>query len=415
MICCSRRQFLKGGVAFVTVSVAAPWFLTHTALAAGGGAASPGTTSSNILVVLQLGGGNDGLNTVIPISDRAYAQARPTIGIAPGAALPIADGVALHSNLARLKALYDQGNVAIVQGVGYPNPDRSHFRSTEIWQTAQPSGPVTSGWLGRYLDVAANQSANALTAVNLGEALSKAFWTQRTFVPSIGNPADFDFKTDPGFPGDRLAQVHALQAFFSEGAGNRPYLDAIKQVTASAWNSSQSLLKVLDSHQPAVDYPQSGLAQGLKLIGRIIGGQLGTRIYYVSMGGFDTHSGEKGTHDRLMAQLDAAVDAFARDMQQQGVWGNVTLMTFSEFGRRLKENGSQGTDHGTAAPMFLVGGGVKGGLVGAMPSLADLDSNGDLKYAIDFRQVYATAVQRWMGVPAEPVVGGTFPLLDLFR
>ena len=399
----TRRSFIKGAAIVAASSSFAPSFLARTAykaLAAG----------NNQLVVIQLSGGNDGINTVVPYATQQYAESRPTLGIAKDQVLAIDGSVGLHPNLKALKALYDQKNLAIVQGVGYPNPNRSHFQSMQIWQTASPDNAMQTGWLGRYDE--ANLQGQRLGALNFGEQLPRTFWTEHTVVPSIGSLNNYQFLTDPKAPDDKQAQIDAINRIFSNPIG-RDAADFFRQAATDAFQTATELKSAVAGTKSTAQYPTTPLGRQLQLVGQLIGSKLGTRIYYVSMSGFDTHSGEKNTHDRLMQQLNDAVDAFTKDLQAQGAFGNTLLMTFSEFGRRVKENGSAGTDHGTAEPMFLLGGGVQGGLYGSYPDMGDLDS-GDLKFTTDFRSVYGTVVADWLGADPGPVIGGAFPKLGLF-
>jgi uncharacterized protein (DUF1501 family) len=399
----TRRGFLKGAAIVAASSSFAPSFLTrtaYTALAAG----------NNQLVVIQLSGGNDGVNTVIPYGTPQYAQSRPTLAVPQDQVLPLDGSVGLHPNLKQIKALFDQKNVAIVQGVGYPNPNRSHFQSMQIWQTASPDGGFGTGWLGRYDE--SNLQGQNLGALNFGEQLPRTFWTDHTVVPSIGSLNNYQFMTDPKAPDDKQAQIDAINKIFNNPAG-RDTADFFRQSAIDAFQTAQELTSAVAGTKSAAQYPQSAFGRQLQLVGQIIGSKLGTRIYYVSLGGFDTHSGEKNTHDRLMQTLDDGLGAFVKDLQSQGAFANTAIMTFSEFGRRVKENGSSGTDHGTAEPVFMLGGGLQGGLYGAYPSMSDLDV-GDLKFTTDFRSVYGSVVGDWLGGDPAPIVGGAFPKLPIF-
>jgi uncharacterized protein (DUF1501 family) len=399
----TRRNFLKSAAIVAASTSFAPSFLTrtaYTALAAG----------NNQLVVVQLSGGNDGINTVIPYGTPQYAQSRPTLAVPSDQILAVDGNIGLHPNLKALKGLFDQKALAVVQGVGYPNPNRSHFSSMDIWQTASPDKSQGTGWLGRYED--ANLQGQKLGALNFGTQLPRTLWTEHTLVPSIGSLANYQFLTDPKAPDDKQAQVDAINKIFNNPVG-RDAPDFFRQAAINAFQTATELKSAVAGTKSTAQYPNTPLGNQLKLIGQLIGSKLGTRIYYVSMGGFDTHSGEKNTHDRLMQQLNDGLDAFTKDLQAQGAFGNTLTMTFSEFGRRVKENGSAGTDHGTAEPMFLIGGGLQGGLYGGYPSMSDLDV-GDLKFTTDFRSVYGTVVSDWLGADPGPVIGGAFPKLPVF-
>ena len=399
----TRRGFLKSAAIVAASGSFAPSFLTRTAYTARAAAA-------NQWVVVQLSGGNDGINTVIPYGTPQYAQSRPTLAIAQDQVLPLDSNVGLHPNLKALKALFDQKQLAVVQGVGYPNPNRSHFQSMQIWQTASPDNSQQTGWLGRYDE--ANLQGQRLGALNFGEQLPRTFWTDHTVVPSIGSLNNYQFLTDPRAPDDKQAQIDAINKIFNTPVG-RDAADFFRQSAVDAFQTAADLKSAVAGAKSAAQYPGTALGRSLQLVGQLIGSKLGTRLYYVSMGGFDTHSGEKGTHDRLMQQLNDGLDAFVKDLQAQGTFGSTAIMTFSEFGRRVKENGSGGTDHGTAEPMFLLGGGVQGGLYGTYPSMSDLDV-GDLKFSTDFRSVYGTVVSDWLGADPGPVLGGAFPKLPIF-
>lgn len=418
----TRRGLFKGG-ALVAFGLTAPTFLTITAQhTAEASTSSP--TGANILIVLQLGGGNDGLNTVIPYADPAYRAARPTLAIPEPEVLPLSEYVGLHPSMAALKARFDAGQFAIVQGVGYPNPNRSHFRSMEIWQTARPDAYEPSGWLGRYLDAnccgedrppgAANGSAGALEALAIGESLPRSFWTEHSLVPAIANLAAYEFQTDRRYPDDRARQLEAFDACYAAPTCRREYEEFLRRVGKEALVSSEELRKLSRSYQTAIQYPASALANNLKSVAQMIAADTGTRIFYVSTGGFDTHANQKNTHANLLKQVSEALDAFMKDLEEKGKADRVVVLAFSEFGRRVKENGSLGTDHGAAAPMFLLGHPVAGGLHSTYPSLTDLE-NGDLKMTVDFRTVYASVLRDWLGTPPQRVLGGDFGSLPLFR
>ena len=402
----SRREFLRGGLVLVTASVAAPAFLTRTAMAAAaastGGAAAAGST----LVVVQLSGGNDGLNTLIPYSDPLYRQARPQLAVPEGEVLALNGQLGLHPALGPLKARWDAKQLAVVAGVGYPNPDRSHFRAMDIWHTAEPAAYERSGWLGRYLAGCNCTPGGQTPAVAVMPTVPRAFWTESLVVPALTNLQGYRFATDPRFPADREAQLRAMKALDAVTDTLRPYARFLGEQSLNALASADELQRVGATWQTPVEYPQNNpLATSLKLVGQLIGGDLGARVAYVQLGGFDTHANQRATQQRLLEQLGAALDAFQNDLEAMGKADQVVTMTFSEFGRRVKENGSQGTDHGTAEPLFVLGSKVRGGLYGQQPSLADLD-NGDLRFGVDFRAVYATVLERWLGASAGGVLGG---------
>jgi len=412
----TRRSLIGRGALFVASGLLAPSFVTRTALAlqgtvpgfTGGDLPLDASKKDRILVVLQLSGGNDGINTLVPFADPAYATLRPTLGVPAGDVLKLTDNVGLHPNLKNFKALYDGGKLAIVQGVGYPNPNRSHFRSMDIWHSARPESFERSGWLGRYIAACQCGQDNALPAISVGDQLNTLFWTETTLVPAVASIGAFSFLTDTKYKNDRTFQMQTLQNIYSQAGNFSPYESLIRRGTLSALAGAEELQKVAATYSTPIAYPaNNGLANQLKLVGQVIAGDLGTRLFSVSMGGFDTHANQKDTQARLLTQLDEAVDAFMQDLANMKKQDDVVIMTFSEFGRRAGQNGSAGTDHGTAEPMFVIGNRAKGGLYGVYPSLTDLDK-GDLKFSADFRSVYAGMLVDQVGTAPGPIVGSGF-------
>lgn len=411
----TRRDFMKRGALFLAMGVTAPTFLTRTAevLARDNDACMTGPNTKRTLVVIQLGGGNDGLNSVVPYGDPLYYQARPSLAVAQNAVLPLSDYVGFNPNLSPLKGLFDAGALAVVQGVGYPNPNRSHFRSTDIWTSGRPDIVEPTGWLGRYVDAQCAGEDKPVTAVDVGDTVSRLFWTGQSIVPAISSVEGFDYLTDRRFPNDRNNQVEALKLLHA-GTGNE-YGDYVSRAALDALDTSARLKRIASTYRSAVTYPQSGFARGLQTIAKLLSADLGTRIFHITVGGFDTHAGQARTHNALLKMVAGGIQAFTRDLEGLGRADDVALMTFSEFGRRVKENASGGTDHGAAAPLYIIGAGVQAGLFGDHPSLTDLD-NGDLKFGIDFRSVYGTLVQDWLGAdPAGVIGGGSFPSLGFVR
>ncbi len=384
-----------------------------------------------ILVVLQLAGGNDGINTLVPFGDDAYYKARPKIALPAKDILRISDYAGLHPKLSGLRSLYGEGCLGMVQGVGYPNPNRSHFRSTEIWQTASESEQILSeGWLGRYFDNCCQGADPATVGVAIGGQTPQAFASKTPKGVAFSNPEQFRYMkeaaNDPAAADQFMRQINQPPASehssLSENAGGSigmlpgpadmdgSTVEFLQRTALDAQMSSDRILEITRKTKSTVNYPSSQLGNSLNLVSRLIAGGLPSRVYYVSQGGFDTHANQVPAHDRLMGDLDAALSAFVADLKAQGNLGRVLVLSFSEFGRRVAENASAGTDHGAAAPLFVLGGGVKPGLYGAYPSLTDLH-DGDLKFSTDFRSVYATALERWLGVPSEVVLGKKFPIL----
>jgi len=386
-----------------------------------------------ILVVLQMAGGNDGLNMIVPFGDDAYHRARPRLSLPADQILRIDNYVGLNPKLAGLKSLYDEGYVAIVQGVGYPNPNRSHFRSTEIWQTASDADHTLSeGWLGRYFDSCCG-GADPTVGVAIGEETPQAFAAKKPTGVTFSRPEQFRFR--PSEPdGGRMSAEEMLFRQLNETASGEESvaapdgasvgaingkaktdlstLDFLQRTALDAQLSSDKILAIARKSKSTVTYPQGQLAASLNIIARMIGGGLPTRVYYASQGGFDTHAGQINAHQRLMTEFNDAVAAFVSDLKQQGNFERVLLMTFSEFGRRVQENANGGTDHGAAAPMFVLGGAIKPGLFGKYPSLTDLD-HGDLKFNTDFRSVYGTVLDRWLKAPSQTVLGRKFSSLAI--
>ncbi len=405
----TRRSFLQHGSLLLAMGVSAPTFLTRTVevMASENDACMTGPNSKRALVVVQLGGGNDTLNTVVPYGDPTYYQVRPTIAIQKGDVLALNDLVGFNPALSAFKGLYDSGNMAVVQGVGYPNPNRSHFRATDIWTSARPDIVEPTGWVGRYLDNTCGGEDRPLQAADIGDTVSKLFWTGQSIVPAISSIEGFDFFTDGRFPNDRNNQIDTFKALHN-GAG--PGYDGyIRHAAGEALDTSARLKTVAASYKSVAQYPDNGFARGLQTIAKLISADLGTKVYHITIGGFDTHAGQERTHNTLLKTVGDSVQAFLRDLEGLGKLDDVMVMTFSEFGRRVKENGSAGTDHGAGSSLYIMGGGVKGGVFGDHPSLTDLD-NGDLKFGIDFRSVYGTIVQDWLGAsPVNIIGGGSFP------
>jgi uncharacterized protein (DUF1501 family) len=396
----------------LAMGVTAPTFLTRTveAMAAEDEGCMTGANARRSLVVIQLGGGNDTLNTVVPYADPTYYKVRPTLAIAEKEVLPLDARIGFNPAFGPMKALYDAGQLAIVQGVGYPNPNRSHFRATDIWTSARPDIAEPTGWLGRYLDNTCSGEDRPLKGVDVAETTSRLFWTGQSAVPAISSIEGFDFLTDGRFPNDRNNQVGTFKAL-SAGGGGKGYDDFIRRAATEALDTSAQLKRIASTYRSTVQYPANNFGRGLQTIAKILSADLGTRVFHITLGGFDTHAGQARTHAALLKTVADGVQAFLRDLEGLGKLDDVLVMTFSEFGRRVAENGSLGTDHGAGSSLYIAGGGVRGGVFGAHPSLTELD-NGDLRHAIDFRSVYGTILQDWLGTPAASVIGGgAFPRL----
>lgn len=406
-----RRDFLKTGLGLMIGSQ-----LVH--LLAQQAEAAPRTPgSSKILILVQLAGGNDGLNTVIPYTDPAYLKLRPAIGFKPDNMIKLNDKVALNPNMGPFETLFKAGKLAIIQGVGYPNPNRSHFRSIEIWQTAEPKKIKDTGWLGRYLDLSKTGKStldNVFPAINVDPILPKQLSSEKVVVPSINDIANFTFKADPKNEADRKAQLSTFSNIYQKYQLNRPYIEQLRKVGLDTTEASDSITKMVAAYKDGTKYPNNQFGRGMQFIAQMIIGGVNCPIYTISLGGFDTHTNEQRGHEGLFRTLCGGIQALQTDMENHALDKDICIMTFSEFGRRVAENGGRGTDHGAAAPMFMVGSNVSGTIIGDQPSLIDLD-DGDLKYKIDFRQVYATVLDKWLGADSKQVLGDKFDQLELFK
>jgi uncharacterized protein (DUF1501 family) len=434
----TRRDFLRGTLLTSALSWTVPAFLANTfhalqAAAADSATQTPTGKDSPILVVLQMAGGNDGLNTVVPYANDHYRKARPTLRLGSDAVLKLNDELGLHPSLKGFKALFDAGQLGIVQGIGYPNPNRSHFRSTEIWQTATDSDKFARhGWLGRFFDNACT-GTDPTVGVTIGRQMPQAFASQSGKGVSLDNPQNYRIQPGRGRPEEMQAATETMMRLndpeVGEGAnsggsigaiagaastpGESP-LDYLERVALDARVSSDHIRTVAAKGTNKAAYPSSSLAGSLKLVAQLISGGLPTRIYYVSQGGYDTHTNQAPAQQRLLTDLGDGLKAFLDDLKAQGHGERVLVMTFSEFGRRVAENANNGTDHGAAAPMFLAGPAVKAGLLGRYPSLAPDDLlNGDLRYTVDFRDVYAGVLEQWLRTPSTPILGRRFEPLPV--
>lgn len=409
----NRRAFLKGleAAGIITIGASPPLFLSR--LASASETADTKSSNGRILVLVQLAGGNDGLNTVIPFGDPEYQNARPGIAISKQEVLQINDYLGLHPQMTGFKELYDEGMLAIIQGVGYPNPDRSHFRSTDIWHSARPDIEYTKdGWLGRALDLTLDQHVGAVPALSFGtDTLPLALLASRVNVPAVRDLAEYRLKLGSGSAADKDLRGRLIRELADRDGSSGSDLDFLRQTSLTAISSAERLKEITSAYTPAAEYPENGLAEKLKVVAQLIAGDLGTRIFFISLGGFDTHSRQAEAHQTLVGELSSAVRAFYSDLKGHHLDERVMLATYSEFGRRVKENGSLGTDHGAASQMFIVTPTGKGGTYGTHPSLTDL-TQGDLKFHTDFRSVYATLLNKWLEFPSKSVLGQDFPTID---
>lgn len=422
----TRRDFLRSTLLGASAAWTVPMFIERTFADLHEGArdlaVQPVTGKDDtILVVLQLAGGNDGLNTLVPYHDDAYHRLRPRLAKKEKDLIRLADGVGLNGSMPFLGSLFDGGDLAVVQGVGYPNPNRSHFVSTSVWETADPSARSNTGWLGRYFDNAC-EGCDPTVGISLNKTQPEAFGAMKNPGVCLSSPELYRWMHGGGEKAEAERFFDSLNspdeavsgASIDEppvgrvgGIAGESNLDFLERVAMDARVSSDKILEVASKHRTKVRYAGTPIARSLNMVGRMIAGRMPTRVYYVSHGGFDTHNGQVNSHDRLLGQLDDALKSFFADLREQGNADRVTVMTFSEFGRRVAENASAGTDHGKASCLIVAGAGVKGGLFGKQPSLTDLDA-GDLKHAVDFRSVYATVLEDWLKTKSGPILRGNY-------
>ncbi|HEV3115468.1 MAG TPA: DUF1501 domain-containing protein [Gemmataceae bacterium] len=410
----TRRDFLKLST-LLACGTTVPTFLARSAsaLAAQGKQDAKG----RVLLVVQLDGGNDGLNTVVPYEDDIYRKSRPELHLAANRLHKIDDHIGLHTSLEGFSKLLQNQELAIVQSVGYPNPNRSHFEAMAVWHSAQlQPGRESPGWLARGLNHRLRNAGQDVPALSISEGdVPRALAGSRQHVPSLASLEQFRRRL--GVPDSVGAQAQRLaldEISRQEDGAPGSLLQFIQRSTVISYASSARLEEVMRGRAAPTGYPESyPLAQRLKLISQLLKAGLSTSIYYTRLGGFDTHANQEQTHSSLLRQLADSLRAFLNDMNKSGEGKRILVLVFSEFGRRLAENASSGTDHGTAAPVFLLGRGVTAGKHGPYPNLKDLDDGGDPKHAVDFRQVYATLLDEWLGCPSEVVLGEKFAHVPL--
>jgi uncharacterized protein (DUF1501 family) len=410
----SRREFVRGGVAAFTVGFAAPAFLSDLAAAQG--------QSRRNLVVLYLSGGNDALSTLIPYRDSQYYARRPALAIPAANVLQIGtdsagNALGLNPRLTGLRSIFNAGRLAIIQRTGYPNSSRSHFQGTDIWSTADPSSPQGAGWLGRYLDTLP-APVDPLTGWSTASETPHSLLARTVGVPSIPNVQQYAFASPNGGADAQYARQSATR-ISSHLPVERPHLAFVNASAQSAFATIDRVAQVV-TYLPSVAYPNNGLGLALRTVAGAMTRGVGTRVFWVQTGGFDTHSGQNtnlagGSYPNLMGTLDGSLSAFYTDLLNQGLLADTLLLQFSEFGRRVTENGSQGTDHGAAGLMLAMGGGVRGGLYGTAANLQlapdnpTLENNGgDVHHETDFRSVYATVIERWLGAGSVSILGADF-------
>jgi len=393
-----RKEFIQIG-SLATASLMVPKFLKAFEKQS---MVLPG---NKVVVILQLSGGNDGLNTVIPIRNDLYYKARPKLGIAKDKALSITDEVGLHPALTAFKELHDDGSLAILNNVGYPNPDRSHFRSMDIWHTASQSSEYwTNGWVGRYLDAQCHGCDKPTQAIEIDDVLSLALKGENIKGIAVKDPKRLYGTANEKFFRDVMKN-------HKDEAGEQP-VDYLYKTMAETLSSADYIFQQSKMHPSNAEYPKTDLGTSLKTIASLIYSEINTKVYYVSLGSFDTHINQDAQQQRLFTEMNDAVKAFVKDLKDQHRFDDVMLFTFSEFGRRVEQNASAGTDHGTANNMFLISGGLKQkGVLNAMPDLDDLNE-GDLKYNVDFKNVYATVLKKWLNADDKSILTKQYEYLN---
>jgi uncharacterized protein (DUF1501 family) len=402
-----RGRFLLGALSGLTVVAN----MDHVLARALADTPLPGLPGGDerVLLLINLQGGNDGLNCIVPHGNPLYYQMRPTLAVPQNDVLAIDANLGFNPQMRALKAMYDKGDVAVVQSVGYPDPDHSHFRSTEIWQTAAPDRYEHTGWLGRYLDEAKLPKDNLFNGVAVAQVLPEVLVSNQVDVPSIASLAGYGLVSDRNAVSKRTYSELVTDNQFPFAS---PYLGHVAEIEDHAQRGSEELPKLVAGYKTDATYPATALGRSLALAAQIAGSNLGTKVLYIQHGSFDTHVSQKATQDRLLGEFSEAISAFYNDLASHGNDKKVLTLTFSEFGRRIAENGSRGTDHGEASPLFAIGGGVKGGLYGATPDLSNTNM-GNVRFTTDFRSVYATVLERWLGRPSAKILSGNFDQLPI--
>jgi uncharacterized protein (DUF1501 family) len=408
----NRRRFLTDslkGASLLSIGTLVPRFIADTARAA-----APG--KDNVLVVLEMTGGNDGLNTVIPYANELYRKLRPTLGFRKDQVIKVNDEIGLHPGLQGFQQLLQQGNLAVVQGVGYPNPDRSHFESMDVWHSADHTRKTTTGWMARTAAELQGQTGG-VPGMQIGpEKLPLALRGAPTSVASLNPKKMLNIRLGGEDEEERKGRKKLLADLSrAPGAADGPgMLQFVQRSQLQTYSTVEQLQEILKNVALNGGLEGQNLLQKMELIAQLIQRGLGTRIFYVAIDGFDTHSEQAPAHQRLMEQVGQGIQLLFNYLQGSGQANRVAVMTFSEFGRRCQENGSKGTDHGAGSCLFVAGPGIKGGAVGKHPSLSDLDA-GDLKHHTDFRQVYATLLDRWLGCDSKAILGAKWDHLPMVK
>jgi len=368
-----------------------------------------------VLVVIQLSGGNDFMNTVIPFTNGTYHDARPLVRIAEDKALPITDTLAFHPSAAPMRKLFQDGKLAVVQGIGYQNSSRSHFRAMDIMHTCEPNRIATEGWLAKVVRQFDPDGTNPLTAVNFGRGLPRALAAPGVTATSVGDLDNYGLLTPIQLAQQREEDLEVFRRMYTPAVGSGLVMDYLSQTGRDVIKGAEQLKEAPRAYRSTVEYASNPIAKSLRDVARVHTSGLGTRIFYTNHGGYDHHAQEAVTHARLLAELSGAISDFMQDLRDHSASDEVLILVFTEFGRRIKDNGS-GTDHGSGGGAFLIGDRVAGGLYSEYPSLEPSQwLNGeDLRHTFDFRGVYGTILDQWLGVDSEPIVGGKFEQLKPF-
>ena len=373
------------------------------------------TKREKSLIVIQLSGGNDYLNTVIPYSEGKYYDYRSTVNIPQNKVIPIDDHYGFNPSMGPVKSLWDEGKVAIINGIGYQNPNRSHFRSMDIWHTAEPDSIGKEGWLGRAIRDIDPQGENVLTGINFGRGLPRALACPGVSVASVGDLDTYGLFPDVQDEELRMFTLEAFSKMYGGAAGRDPAMELLGQTGQDALQGADILRTAPAMYSSSVEYAPDSLAQNVKSISQVFHANVGARVLYTQHGPFDTHAGELISHAKLWDEVAGSVGCLMDDLKEHGTENDASILIFSEFGRRIQDNGS-GSDHGSGGVAFMIGGAVNGGTYGEYPSLAEAEQiEGDLRSNNDFRSVYTGILEDWLGLDAAPIVNGQFEKFDLFK
>ena len=369
-----------------------------------------------VLVVVQLTGGNDFMNTLVPYTNPIYYDCRPTVGIPQDEVLPINDTLAFHPKMGPIKEMYDQGNVAVIQGIGYPDSNRSHFRGMDIWHTCTPEKISTEGWLGKAIKELDPNKENVLTGVNIGRGLPRAMTAPGVPIASVGDLDNYGLMTGMQQEQQRLRALDTFKDIYSQAIGTGPVREYLAQTGMDVLKGADILKDAPGMYSSEVEYADNSIAQSLRDVARVHLAGMGSRVFYTQQGGYDTHANENPTQPPLLSDLSGAIMDFFQDLRDHKSSEEVVMLVFTEFGRRMRDNGS-GTDHGTGGGAFIIGDSVNGGLYSEYPSLEqDQWARGeDLAHTYDFRGAYSTLLEQWLGLEASPIVNGTFEQLQPFK